>query len=118
MTPMKVEGEDHLHRAKPAAGVHPTNGNCSFGKNQPTAVRATQLGPWFAALTLDAVSVSSYRARPVESAAVFAEIRKIFGRVVEFLEGTVVGSLQRQVRQIKLLMSRANVRDGPYRLEE
>jgi hypothetical protein len=43
---------------------------------------------------------------------------KIFGPAVGFLEGTVVGSLQHQVRQIKLLMSRANVRDGPYRLEE
>ena len=41
--------------------------------------------------------------------------KKSFGRVVEFLEGTVVGSLQHQVGQIKLLMSRATVRDGPDR---
>jgi hypothetical protein len=39
--------------------------------------------------------------------------KKSFARVVEFLEGTVVGSLQHQVGQIKLLMSRATVRDGP-----
>ena len=48
----------------------------------------------------------------------FENQKKYFRRAVGFLEGTVVGYLQYQVKQIKLLVSRANVHNGPYRLGE